>query len=623
MSVCDQGEVRGEHRDVVVGELDAESAAELLDGRLAHGVRDGAHAVDEREHRADQDDLATVGDDLLQPGGDGVGDAGDVDRQRGLDVRGRGVAQRRGLREQAGVGDHDVEPAEPVDGLGDRGVERRRGRERLRRSRRPWSRAGLAARAGVEGSMSTIATLRAPVEQFAASGGADAAVAAGDEDDLVGQVVGRAAHATPRRGLSETRPLRRTMAATVRSAPRSRSGSCPRASRCSWSVFQLRLSTPSRVFRSATRPIRPAHADPDLVGVEGGGTSLEDRVGRVGGGHRRARDADHVAVPRGERVLHPGAGAEPAGDRERDGAGRVADRARIVEEVGLTRSRGGRGRSGHGRRLVVAAADLDQVHGLLGERGDDGTRVVLAESAALEVGGVELHRHREARAHPGPHPSYDLDEEPHPARRVAAPLVVTQVRQRREELGDEVAVGGVELHPVEAGGLTHRGSRREAIDDVLDLDGRELAGHGRAGKRQRHGAGRDRRVPDVQEVGLTAGVVQLREDRRSTVVRGLGPRRQLRKGPVVLDRDVARLSEVGPVDHDVAGDQQAVATLGPPPVERDDALVGRVVAVAQRLAQRRLRDAVGQSYAGRQVERVSKRGHGIAPDRHCSTFILL
>ena len=70
-------------------------------------------------------------------------------------------------------------------------------------------------------------------------------------------------------------------------------------------------------------------------------------------------------------------------------------------------------------------------------------------------------------------------------------------------------------------------------------------------------------VPDVQEVGLTAGVVQLREDRRSTVVRGLGPRRQLRQGPVVLDRDVARLPEVGAVDHDVAGDQQAVATLAP------------------------------------------------------------
>ena len=49
----------------VVGELDAEPAAELLDGRLAHRVRNRPHAVEEGEDRADQDDLAPVGDDLL------------------------------------------------------------------------------------------------------------------------------------------------------------------------------------------------------------------------------------------------------------------------------------------------------------------------------------------------------------------------------------------------------------------------------------------------------------------------------------------------------------------------------------------------------------------------------
>ena len=81
MSVCDEREVRREDRDAVVGELDAQSASELLDGGLAHGVGDRAHAVEEREHRADQDDLAAAGDHLLQGGRDGVDDAGDVDRQ--------------------------------------------------------------------------------------------------------------------------------------------------------------------------------------------------------------------------------------------------------------------------------------------------------------------------------------------------------------------------------------------------------------------------------------------------------------------------------------------------------------------------------------------------------------
>ena len=57
-------EVRREDRDAVVGELDAEPAPELFDGGLAHRVRDRAHAVEEGEDRADQHDLALCGDHL-------------------------------------------------------------------------------------------------------------------------------------------------------------------------------------------------------------------------------------------------------------------------------------------------------------------------------------------------------------------------------------------------------------------------------------------------------------------------------------------------------------------------------------------------------------------------------
>jgi hypothetical protein len=128
---------------------------------------------------------------------------------------------------------------------------------------------------------------------------------------------------------------------------------------------------------------------------------------------------------------------------------------------------------------------------------------------------------------------------------------------------------------------------------------------------QRYGAGRDRLVADVEEVRLTARVVELGEDRGAAVVSSLRPRRQLREGAVVLDRDVARLPQMCAVDHDVARDQQAVAALRPPPVERDDPVIGRVVGIAQGLAQGRLGDAVGQAYAGRQVERISKRGHAM------------
>ena len=48
---------------------------------------------------------------------------------------------------------------------------------------------------------------------------------------------------------------------------------------------------------------------------------------------------------------------------------------------------------------------------------------------------------------------------------------------------------------------------------------------------------------------------QLGEDHGAAVVSGFRPRRHLRQGAVVLDRDVAWLPQVRTVDHDVSGDQ--------------------------------------------------------------------
>lgn len=79
-----------------------------------------------------------------------------------------------------------------------------------------------------------------------------------------------------------------------------------------------------------------------------------------------------------------------------------------------------------------------------------------------------------ADTHPGTYAAYDLDQEAHAPGRVSAPLVFADIGQRREELGDEVPVGGVELYAVEPGCLADRCRRREALDDVLDLGTGEL-----------------------------------------------------------------------------------------------------------------------------------------------------
>ena len=152
-------EVRRQDGDAVVGELHPEPAPELLDGRLAHGVRDRAHAVEEGEHRADQDDLALDGDDLRQGRGDGVRDAGHVDGQRGLDVGGRACcagwppwrAARRWRSRRRG-GRSGRRSARPLP-------RARRGRGRRRRTRARWSGAARRRGRGVVGSMSAIATL--------------------------------------------------------------------------------------------------------------------------------------------------------------------------------------------------------------------------------------------------------------------------------------------------------------------------------------------------------------------------------------------------------------------------------------------------------------------------------
>ena len=54
----------------------------------------------------------------------GVDDTGDVDREQSLDRRRRRGAQCGGARQNARVGDRDVNPPEAIDDIGDGNVER-------------------------------------------------------------------------------------------------------------------------------------------------------------------------------------------------------------------------------------------------------------------------------------------------------------------------------------------------------------------------------------------------------------------------------------------------------------------------------------------------------------------
>ncbi len=141
--------------------------------------------------------------------------------------------------------------------------------------------------------------------------------------------------------------------------------------------------------------------------------------------------------------------------------------------VGLPRQRtvgeahaegvGRAGRHVHG----VGAGGLGQHRVLGGQlRGDPALGVLAA---------VDAHDHREPVAAAGADGPDHVGHQPGPVLDRSAPLVGAGVEARREEGGDEVAVGGVHLDPVEPGGLHPGGSVGELVDDPRQVVGRGLA----------------------------------------------------------------------------------------------------------------------------------------------------
>ncbi len=170
-------------------------------------------------------------------------------------------------------------------------------------------------------------------------------------------------------------------------------------------------------------------------------------------------------------------------------------------------------------------------------------------------------------------------------------------------------MGAVDLHAVEAGLLGDGCRGGEAADDVLDLIGRELTRSLGAGHLERDGTRRDR-LGAAEGIGLTARVVDLHPDRDAAVLGGLGPAPELVEVAIVLDRDIAGLAEMAPVDHDVAGHDESVAAFAPCHEEAFELLGRRVGGIAERLAEGRLHEAVGQDLAaGKRQRFVEERRH--------------
>jgi hypothetical protein len=273
-----------------------------------------------------------------------------------------------------------------------------------------------------------------------------------------------------------------------------------------------RAATDDRDAQPAPRPDRCPRQLPPRARVLGAG----DRdAGVVVGDARVAADATELRHAFGRLARQIGVGDERAGhpDRVRDSLGdepfgrggiddsRGRDQGRPDAERGrMARDRAfldGRRRDNPGRAAVgggIAERDRDVVHEC-GELGGDG-------DGSLRVGG-EPDPEGEAGSRL-PHSLGDGDEE----LRTGRPFVLAEVHARREELGEEVVVGGGKLDAVEASLGGERGGVRVPGDDLLDLLDAERArldveALARDGRRRDRGWSRwvgDELAPAVEEL---------------------------------------------------------------------------------------------------------------------------
>lgn len=64
---------------------------------------------------------------------------------------------------------------------------------------------------------------------------------------------------------------------------------------------------------------------------------------------------------------------------------------------------------------------------------------------------------------------YDPQWQVQPSAQVTTELVGSLIRQRRQELAEQIAVGTVNLHEIEAGLLSSLSCFRERLSDLCDL----------------------------------------------------------------------------------------------------------------------------------------------------------
>ena len=266
------------------------------------------------------------------------------------------------------------------------------------------------------------------------------------------------------------------------------------------------------------------------------------------------------------------------------------------------------------RLLVGTAGDLDQIHAPVLQPARHLQAVLKGKAPLLEIGAVELHGHGKLRPHLCARRRHDLEQQPRTILEAAPVVVGAQIAAGAEELGQQVAVGRMNLHAGESRLLHRPRGDGETRHDIPNLVFRQRLGFSELppGEPQRHRRWR-LRVGIHFFLRLAPRVAELHPGLVAIAQRGGGPPRQGRAQSGVgfaLNDDIPRSFQVVTVDLHVARDQQARATVGPEPVQSLQCRGWHAGYGRQPFGHRRLGKAVGNSDTTGQRQRFSEFGHG-------------
>ena len=217
--------------------------------------------------------------------------------------------------------------------------------------------------------------------------------------------------------------------------------------------------------------------------------------------------------------------------------------------------------------LVPPAGDVQQVYPHLFQLLAEGHAVLVGAASLHEVVAGHTHHHRVIRPHGVPHRLHQLHAEATAVFKAAAVLVRPQVGHRGEELADEIAGTGGDLHAVHPGLFAPEGGGGVALLHQLDV----LQGHGARGGTGHPGedvGGGEKVVVPLYKFlpAIAAGGEEL--DAELAVI-GVNRVRQIPPAgdePVVVHPEHMGVADVG-VGCRAAGDNHAHAALGTGQVE--------------------------------------------------------